>query len=385
MSSSKWIVSKESLENAIALIENVPTRNGIKSSEFIKVSRLKKEAVALSLASDLAGKVVISTGEEFPFVDDLFLDRRLFVPFVVKGKETKASDYVFIDKGDSFIVRHGSRRAVYAKIKTIAGYEDPKDLDSANKAIINKKWLGIIDCAETCASPDPITPSLNCVFIRQTGKYVEALAGNQRLAFYGRAQVEKIIFPKPIAFPLLLVPSLLFQGASKLLWTDKLAVVDFPKGRLWQAVKTEARKHFPEKDIRDHLANIKKAEKIASITAVAFVKAVDRIASYVSALGADDLGLEVIIAKDSKKLSICAGASESRFTETIFSLEQGKSDVSVEWPLALILPVILYCKDEGTIHIYKNLDSGVMYINTKNITVAIGAVSSDKKRKKGKK
>src|ERR1700761_2823842 len=158
---SKWIVSKELLENTVALIDSVPVRNGIKSSEFIRISKLGKDSAVFSLTSDMAAKAIVHTGEEYPFEDEMFLDRRIFIPFVNKGKESQAKDYMFIEKGEQIILKHGGRRAEYAKAKDITGYEDPKKLEDASIVAIGRKWTSLVDCAENCATPDPITPSLN--------------------------------------------------------------------------------------------------------------------------------------------------------------------------------------------------------------------------------
>jgi len=370
--SEKWLVPKESIEAALKLIELVPIRNGIKTSEYIKMEKSKTGAI-LSICSDMGARVDVLAGEKYPFSEDLFLDRRLFTPFVNGGKESKATDYQFILSKDSLVVKHGSRRALYALHKPLSGYENPDGLDKANFLQISKKLASMVDCAENCATPDPITPTLNCVFIRQTGKNIEALSSNQRIVFLGKVSTDKKI-EGSIAFPLLLVKTLKQEGASKLLWTKSLALVTFAKGKVWQAVKTAARKDFPEDIIRKTVKDALAQKIVFGITSVAFTKAADRIASYVAPIASDELGLEVHIEKGSKKIQIKAGQADSKFSETLYALTEAKETLVLEWPLLQVLPVILFAKDEGNIRVHLH-PKGASCIATNNLVMVIAARS----------
>lgn len=365
-----WVVSKESLEIAMQLLENIPTRNKVKSSEFIKVTRLGKDGVEMHLASTIAGKVTIRTGELFPFKKDLFLDRRLFSPFVAGGKEGKSSEYSFIGSNNQLIVKHGNRRATYTHSLPIAGYEEPQNLADANTMSINKKWTMLIDCAENFATDDPITPTLNCVYVVQSGKYIEAMSSNQRLVFYGKADADKKPLKGSIAFPLGLVKALRQEGATKLLWTNKLALVEFTKGKIWQAVKTAARKSFPYKDIKQIVEKITKEPIVCSISSGVLSKAANRLAGYTVALDSADLALEVHLQKGSKKIFLKAGVADSKFTELVYSLSQAKNDLVLEWPLAQVMPLLLFAKDEGNVRVHVD-KSGASCISTKNLNLVV--------------
>jgi hypothetical protein len=370
--SVKWLVQKDSLEIVVDLLENVPTRNGIKSSEFIKVSKLGKDAATFHLASTLYGKGILHTGEKFPFEQDLFLDRRLFFPFIKGGKESKSSDYLFIGSDTQLIVKHGNRRAVYTNALPISGYEEP-NLDKANSSPIQKRWVAMIDCAANAATDDPITPTLNAVYLTQTDKYIEVLASNQRLVFMGRV-VSKKPLKGSIAFPLGLVQTLKQESAIKLFWTNKLACVEFPKGKVWQAVKTAARKSFPAADIRKMVKGLLHDKQLCSIPSSAFAKACNRLSDYTSALDDLDLALEIYLTKGSKKILLSAGVKDSKFTEQIYAIAEAKQDKVLEWPLSAVMPIILFNKDEGNFRIHLS-DKGVSCLATKNIALLIGARS----------
>lgn len=369
MSKIVWQVPKEALETVVALLENIPARNKVKSSEFIKVSKQGKDGASFHLSSVLGGKAALRTGEPFPFENDLFLDRRLFVPFVAGGKESKSSDYIFIGNESTLTVKHGHRKAVYTYAIAIPGYEEPTNLEKANVVAIGKKWTSIIDCAENCATDDPITPSLNCVYVMQTGKHVEAMSSNQRLVFYGRAEADKKPFAD-IAFPLGLVGALRSEGAAKLTWTNKVAIVEFPKGKIWQAVKTAARKTFPHKDIRALVSAAVKDPCVCTIVSNGFVKAADRLAGYVTALDSADLALEIHLTKGSKKVRLVSGVADSKFDELIYSLSEAKEDLVLEWPLVQVMPIILFAKDEGNIRMHVS-KTGASCFATKNLTLVV--------------
>jgi hypothetical protein len=371
--SEKWYVAKEALEVVINLLENVPTRNGIKSSEFIKVSSHGKDGAVFHLSSTLYGKAILRTGEPFPF-EDLFLDRRLFIPFVNGGRESRSSDYIFIGDEKQLTVKHGSRRAVYSHTKPISGYEDPKDIDKANVTPIQKKLSQMIDCASSCATDDPITPTLNAVYVMQHGKIIEAMSSNQRLVFLGKVTTEKKPLEGTIAFPLGLVQTLRQEGATKLHWTNKIALVEFPKGKVWQAVKVAARKNFPYKDIRRYVKQGLQDQHLCSIPSAVFAKACDRLSGYTSALDSSDLALEVHLVKGSKKVQLKAGVEASKFTELIHSATKATKDIVLEWPLEQVLPIIMFGKDEGNFSI--NLSKKeTSCLHSKNMTLLIGARS----------
>lgn len=383
MAKYTWLVPKESLEAVVTLLENVPTRNRVLSSEFIKVSKAGKDGATFHLASVLYGKALLRTGEEFPFDRDLFLDRRLFIPFVQGGRESKATDYMFIGNDSQLSVRHGNRRAVYTYAQEIAGYEEPKDIDKANSTKIQKKLTQMIDCASNCATDDPITPTINCIYVRQAGKVIEAMSTNQLLVFYGRVTTDKHPLKDAIAFPLGLVQALRQEGAIKLLWNHKLALVEFPKGKIWQAVKTAARKSFPHKEIKAHVKKALSNPQICSVASGVFAKAADRLSSYTAALDSADLALEICLTKGSKKVQLKAGVADSLFTELFYSISEAKDDVILEWPIAQVMPILMFGKDEGNfrIHLAKTGESALV---TKNMILLIGARTEKKKKKRGK-
>lgn len=373
-SKQSWVVQKDALEIVISLLENVPTRNGIRSSEYIKVSKAGKDGATFHLSSSSAGKALIRTGEMFPFEKDLYLDRRLFVPFINGGKESKTLDYIFTGSDNQLVVRHGNRRAVYTHALPITGYEDPTNLDNADSVILSKKWTGLIDCADNYATPDPVTPSLNCVRVTQSDKHIKVMSFNQKMAFIGKADSDKKPIKGAITFPLGLVQVLKQEGATRLLYTNKLVVVDFPKGKIWQAVKTAARKKFPYADLQKMFKETEGDKQLCSIPSHILAKAVDRLSTYTGALDSTDLALEVHLEKGSKKVQLKAGVADSKFTELIYASNEAKETIVLEWPLEGVLPIILFGKDEGSFRITIG-KKGHTCLFSKSLKLLIAAVS----------
>lgn len=386
--SIEWTIPKEVLEGACRIIGNVPPRNGIKASEYIKISRHGKDGASFSLSSDILSKAVVRTGDRFPFKDDLFLDRRLFIPFVDGGKESKSTGYVFTQKaGGILTIKHGSRTGIYEKLKPVSGYEDLPNMEGARSASLDKKWVSIVDAARDCATDDPITPNLNCVFLHPTKKNLEVFSSNGRVIFQGKAPREKSI-RHAIAFPLMLIDSLRLDNANKLLWTNKIALIDFPKGKIWQGVKIQARKNFPVADVQKRMKAAAADEIILSVNSSTLSNIANRIAAYVAALSRDALIFRVIITKGSRKVIIESGAESSKFQESLIMLEKAKKDINVEWPLEDVMPVLLYCKDDGIAKIRMN-ENGRTCLMTKSISLIIArpqqVAKKPAKKKKGSK
>lgn len=380
----KWTIAKEALEGAIAIVNNVPPRNGIKASEFIQISRSGKDGAAFSLTSDVMAKAVVRTGSRFPSKAPLFLDRRMFVPFVDMGKESKSPIYKFIIKQDGNVsVQHGGRKAVYGKSTKISGYEDVPDTDTAKTSSLDKQWIELVDAAKQCATDDPIAPQFNCVYFDPRSSSLDIYSGNGRLVFQGKAPKTKAL-KEPIAFPLLLVDSLMLDNAQKLLWTQKFAMISFPKGKIWQAVKTAARKNFPIADARAIIHSAKKDEVIMMLPATTMSRVANRIASYVSALSRESLLLTISIQKGSKIGLITSGSDTSKFEETVRLSKKATKTIDIVWPLEEVMPILLYCKEDGAMKIHLSKENRTC-ITTDTVALVIARPETVAKKKKVKK
>ena len=92
MSECYFTLPKKALEDGIKLLEAVPTRNGITSSEFIKTRMKDDKHLVMQLSSELSGTAIIPLLNKKNFDTTLYLDRRMLTPFVSEGKDIASSD-----------------------------------------------------------------------------------------------------------------------------------------------------------------------------------------------------------------------------------------------------------------------------------------------------
>lgn len=378
-----WTIPKDSLEGAIKIVDNVPARNGIKCSEYIRISKAGKDGAHFSLSSDLSARSLVRNGAKFPFASDVFLDRRLFVPFVAGGKESKTTTYEFLIRdGGKLLVKHGNRRAVYEGLQPVSGYESLPAIESPHETELDKSWIGMVDVASDCATDDPISPNLNCVYLYPDKKQLEVIASNGTVVFLGTVEKQKTI-REPIAFPLKLIDSLKLDNASKLVWTNKLAVVEFPKGKIWQAVKIKARKHFPVHDLRKMVADAQNNPTILAVNSTALSGIAERLHDYVHALSRDEMHLNVKLTKDSKRVVVFSGSDSSRFEEDLQMLHPAKDDALITWPLEQVMPVLIFTRDDGIAKIRLSKD-GRSSLHTKSTNLIVARQTSKRKKDKTK-
>lgn len=382
---SKWTIAKEALEGALAIINNVPPRNGIKASEFIKISREGKDAASFSLTSDVMAKAVVRTGDRFPFKQDLFLDRRLFSPFVDMGKESRSPIYSFIlQSSGCIVVKHGGRKAIYEKASPITGYENLPNIEDIKTSSLDKEWIELVDAAKQCATDDPVSPQFNCVYLHPTNDGLEIYSGNGRVVFQGKAKKTKAI-KQPIAFPLLLVDSLILENAQKLLWTRKFAMISFSKGKIWQAVKTAAQKNFPIADARALIRSARKDHVVMRLPASTMSRVANRIASYVAALSRESLVLSIVLEKGSRTASIESGSDQSKFHESVRLSKRATQTIKIDWPLEHVMAILLYCKDDGQMKLHLSSEGRTCLVTNTVALVVARREESVKKKKKVKK
>src|SRR6266404_9357298 len=103
-----WEIKREDLLAGLQILDMVPEKLGIPSSEFFWV-RGKGSEVRFSVASYISGEIVIKGKGEWPVHKDFFIDRRVFLPFVYAAREIKNKNlFQFEHKGKQLVIRHGS-------------------------------------------------------------------------------------------------------------------------------------------------------------------------------------------------------------------------------------------------------------------------------------
>lgn len=355
-----WSLNKSDLEMALGIIQHVPAKNGVVSSEYIKVEKADQGTV-FSLCADLSAQAVLQ--DEFPFSKPLLIDRRLFEPFVNSGRELKGDTYTFAMKKKGILtIKHGSRVAVFSVYRKVSGYSDPPQFDDQALSMrVYESWSKIMQCAIACATDDPVTPQFNCVYVVPTGsKELLMYATNTKVIFKGRGTTKKPP-KKPIAFPLILASKLEGLDMETVSWDDKSALIESERGHLWQAVKSAARKKFPVAELEKTITALKAGKPIMHVSSEELGLAAERMDMYLGAVSREDLVLNVTAEKDSLRAKLTAGTGDTVFTEYITLLKHARNDIDLHWPLDEVMPALEYAKNQGKAEIYAT-DNISMYV-----------------------
>lgn len=374
-------VSKRKMEEAIKLLDSVPTRNGIVSSEFIKMKQQSPRSLSLYLSSDVFGEAILRTIKPTELKKSLYLDRRMVTPFVNAGVDFKNPLYEFTVANGSVTIKHGSRRALLENNTEATGYETLPDFSQAEHIEVNEDWAAVANCALLCACFDPTTPSLNCVYIKPDGNKARVRASDTKLVFQGL--LPERVFPCkiPIAIPLELVDKLSLFSNGIFYYSRKWAMLQFSVGRLWQAVKIECRKSFPHESIarvvRDMHAN---GETVLMLGSQSLVSAGDRIATYLKSVTQDKPVLKLSATTGKKVSHLFSETVGAQFNELVKLVTDARRDCNVEWPLMAVLPILRYCKDTGTVKILED-PARQTCLKAGNIMLVVGRPESKKKKK----
>ena len=122
-----FCLPKKAIEDAMQLLDSVPARNGITSSEYIKTELKDPKHLRMQLSSEMSGDAVIPLPSSRKLKTPLYLDRRMLIPFVSAGKDMKSDTYEFIVDKNSVTVKHGPRTALLTSNNSASGYEKIPD------------------------------------------------------------------------------------------------------------------------------------------------------------------------------------------------------------------------------------------------------------------
>lgn len=365
-------VSKSDLEYALGIVGNVPAKSGMVSSEHIRWSK-HDEGTMLTMSSDITAQAILPI--PFIFKKSLLLDRRLFEPFVSAGKDLKGETYTLAMKKEGVLtIKHGNRVGIFSVHRKVSGYTDmPKYKGHAPSMRIYESWTKIMQCAIACATDDPVTPQLNCVYVVPQEKHLMLYATNTKVVFVGKGRTKKL--PKSsIAFPLILASRLEGNDMETIMWDDKSALMSSERGAIWQGVKSAARKSFPKKDLDTLIASLKERKPVLSIAAEDMGTAAGRIADYLAAVSREDLVLRIKASKDDKRAKIVSGTGDTLFTEHVTLLKPARADVELFWPLDEVLPALEFSKNQGKAAIHVSDEGRSMYA-TEDISLVVARIT----------
>lgn len=333
---SSWIVKRGELAAAAHVMDLVPVRPGIPSSEFFKVVRTKT-GLQFSIASEVTADVTMAGKGTWPFQKPFYLDRRVFLPFVFADVKSDAP-FMFSKRKRQLVVRHGSRKAMFSSQSEITGYTTPPSATLISKLKLDDKVRRLIHCARECSTADKVTPQLNCVYVLPKNGRVRIFATNQKI-LYKAVTKAKLSSRNAIPFPLFLVELLGSEQLQSVQWRKKYAALVFPHGQIWQTVPSKARTDFPYKSIQKFMVDGQAGKVLFVIASKKFAAVVDRLCSYLAAVRRQDWTLVVKGAKGSKELTLTSDVGQSLFKERLRLKTSLKMDVDVNWPLNMLEPV----------------------------------------------
>jgi hypothetical protein len=299
--------------------------------------RLLKSGFELSLASSVSGIVRVNVpGFQAPGTP-VFVDRRLFLPFILAGKSWRG-DFKTVIADKTWYIRQGSRRAEFSlRIDPVGGYGTWVDYSGLKEIKLSDELRKILMASFNCATVDPSMPQLNCVYLG--GKLV--MATNHTVLFVGASQKENgLQFPFPVGvIPLLgdgLITAVGIDG-------DKV-ILDCGCGYLEGTVNAVAQKSFPKKQVVQEIINGRKWPTVVKLPAERLARMMRRLVEYLAGIRREDWTL--LLELGDGKLKATVKVQQGKFEE-VMEVEEAKNDASLRWPLEMVLPVLEYMGQNG--------------------------------------
>lgn len=324
-------VTSDDLLQALAIIDNVPSRAGIPPSEFIKV-KAGKAQLSLSLSADVFGTVSIPGDVTENWI--AFLDRSSFVPFVRASKEL-GSKVAFVfkrqEKSGRVVVKCGSRFGYFNKVTNVSGYSEVANVPGI-KTKLSSVQRAHVKLAAQYATPDPTVAYLNCVFF---GKDGGVLASNERSAI----RIESKSIGRALPIPLGILNTLDHEAVKSVVLGETHAKVNFTIGYICQTVNQKTVKQFPVVALTKAMETAKGYPKRFSIDAKSLAGAIIRLGNYSSAVLKREAIVKVVGVKGEASIALVCHVPQGHFTETVPLKKELTSDFEAEWLLNLMLPL----------------------------------------------
>lgn len=374
-----WSVRRENLLAAIRVLDLVPTRLGIPSSEFIRVEG-RQGRLQCVISGEITGSVELRGDGEWPLKRVFYLDRRVFLPFVYAAKEIKnKAPFVFKLSGGSGVgkqleVIHGRRKARFSTQSEIAGYGfPPKGGKEIGQLQLAGHVRGLIYCARECSTADPVTPELNCVYVSPNGRGTDIFATNQKIVYQAHSSAG-VGSPIPVPFPLFLVSLLGSEELKAVHWREKYVSIEFKGGgEIWQAVSAKARTGFPVKDIKKYAKLSKDEPVLFMVQSRRMSKVLIRLCNYLQAVRRQDWLLNIRGQKDGNEVVLESNIPQTNFRERLPVLRPLKKSFTLDWPLDMLQPVFEFIGKENKKvgMIVRQGEKGPSYVETGDILLAI--------------
>ena len=371
--SKDWIVKREDIIDAIDTLSMIPSRPGIITSEFIKIDG-KKDKVIMTMASEVSGYTEVKGKGGWPFEKtSIYIDRRLFDPFIMVARNIKSkSDFYFSKSGKNELsISNGNRKVKLTCSTPKSGYESLGKL--VGKEVKSEDGLNLLLlAAKHCAEESSSEPEKNCVYIRNHGSKVVIYATTGTLSL--KAEVKsKLKLNEPIPFPLYIIDLFSSRKLKGIETTKKDVVLDFGNGKVWQAMAVTAKKKFPWKQIDKLVDKERKTSKLAFVVdSKSFGVIIERLAGYLGSVRRLDWTLQLVGKNNSHKLDTIVPLGHTTFKDRTQSKKTIKYDFKVDLPFDRVIGILQVIASIGE-KIYWSFDSeNRSYIKSGNIELLIG-------------
>src|SRR5712675_373555 len=281
---SEWVINREEILAAVDKLGLIPSRPGISSSEYICI-KPRKSSIQMLLASEVSGYAIAKGKGNWIFDKPIYIDRRLFDPFISAARNIKSkSDFHFIKSGKTELtIINGTRKSKMTCSEPKHGYEDIGKTNG-HEVKTEKELNTMLIAAKHCAEQETAVPELGCVYAKRSGKYVVLYATTGLLLFKARIK-SKLHLKESIPFPLYIIDLLSNDKLVGVEATKKEVVLDFGNSKIWQTITVQAKKKFPYKQIDKQMQKQAKTAKLSySIESKLLGQVVDRLIGYLSSV-----------------------------------------------------------------------------------------------------
>ena len=343
-------IDKARLIQAVKILDLVPARPGIPSSEFIRFAEYTSgsggHGILMSLSSDAYGNMFVPCDMDETFAKPFYIDRKALLPFLfmnehnnrrVKGRVHKDTISITKEKveGSSVLTfRIGRRKISLTAVPKVSGYSDPPDIEG-RKVDLSTKQKHMINCALGFASTDQGLPQLMAVAISDNGFI---LSSNDRTIFVGKTKKTE----KHDGFLLpLFALSLLSHAEVRYLRINKEGVViHFKNGTIMQALPAQALKSFPHKRIM--AVGAKDIQEVFNVNAG---KLCSRLWTFSGFMSASKEKLVQLVGTTDGKLTIRGTVSHAKVSDFLY-VSDLRHDFEMAIPLEMVMPFLEFLKQD---------------------------------------
>ena len=373
-----WIVDKDKLFEAIAVLDLVPSRSGIAASVFVRLDG-NGSKLRMSLSSEVSGQVVVRGEGKWPVKKPFYLDRRLLFPFIYVAQSVSTkSGFEFQLEKKELLVRHGRRRARFSLVDSVMGFDKLKKKKASVRMHIDDRLRKLMLSARGCAVDDPSLPHLNCIYLKPGKKTTttEVYTTNGAVGFHAVHKVKKSM-KNPLPFPLYVAGLLKEEGVKRVLNQKNQVVLEFENGDIWQMVSAKAAKKFPVKTIIKMLAELRKTKSMFRMECRRLHNVVERLLLYLASVSRQDWVLWLKGSKGGKEILFEVTVPQGVFREKVPVHKALVSDVEIEWPLAAMIPVFQYLgdlKDKSLLDVRGGVGDTPYFLTTGELQVAVSSI-----------